>query len=85
MNILFLSVSAGGGHMKAAESLKAYIEEKHPGSRTMVLDSLKYINPILDKLIIGSYINTLKTTPKIYGKLYEIAESLNKKGFIDHY
>jgi processive 1,2-diacylglycerol beta-glucosyltransferase len=75
MNILFLSVSAGGGHMKAAEALKSYIEEKYPESRTMVLDSLKYINPILDKLIIGSYINTLKTTPKIYGKLYEIAET----------
>lgn len=75
MKILFLAISAGGGHMKAAESLKLYIEEKHPDSKTMLVDSLRYINPIVDKLIIGSYINTLKSTPKIYGKLYDIAES----------
>ena len=75
MDILFLSISAGAGHMKAAEALKSYIDEKYPNSRTMVLDSLRYINPIMNKLIIGSYINTLKSTPKIYGKLYEIAES----------
>ncbi len=75
MDILFLSISAGGGHMKAAEALKSHIEERYPGSRTIVVDSLRYINPIVDKLIIGSYINTLKNTPRIYGKLYEIAES----------
>lgn len=75
MDILFLSISAGGGHMKASEALKTHIEESYPESRIILLDSLRYINPIVDKLIIGSYINTLKKTPKIYGKLYDIAES----------
>lgn len=75
MNILFLSISAGEGHMKPAEALISCIKEKYPDSKTKLIDSLRYINPVVNKLIIGSYINTLKTNPKIYGKLYEIAET----------
>lgn len=75
MDILFLSVSAGGGHMKAAESLKSYVEETLPGSRTILLDSLRYINPIIDKVVVGGYLGTLKSTPKLYGKLYELTET----------
>jgi len=75
MNILFLSVSAGGGHMKAAEALKAHVEESYPDSRTILLDTLKYINPIIDKLVIGGYLSTVQVTPKLYGKLYDLAEA----------
>ncbi len=75
MNVLILAISAGAGHIKAAEALKSCIEEKYPGSRTLLVDALRYINPIVDKLVVGSYINALKKSPKIYGKLYEIAES----------
>lgn len=73
MDILFLSISMGAGHMKAAEALKEYVESAWPGSRTMIVDTLKYANPIFDKLVVGGYLNTLKKTPQLYGKLYEIA------------
>lgn len=75
MNILFLSVSAGGGHMKAAEALKAYVEESFTGSKTLILDTLRYINPIINKLVIGGYLSTVQITPKLYGKLYDLAEA----------
>ncbi|MGE5327959.1 MAG: MGDG synthase family glycosyltransferase [Deltaproteobacteria bacterium] len=75
MNILFLSVSAGGGHMKAAEALKSYVEESYPGSKTLLLDTLKYINPIINKLVIGGYLSTVQITPKLYGILYDLAET----------
>ncbi|MGE5472933.1 MAG: MGDG synthase family glycosyltransferase [Ignavibacteriales bacterium] len=75
MNILFLSVSAGGGHMKAAEALKAYVEESFEGSKTILLDTLKYINPIINKLVIGGYLSTVQITPKLYGRLYDLAEA----------
>lgn len=75
MNVLFLSVSAGGGHVKAAEALREIIEEHHPGSRTLILDTLKYTNPMVDKLIVGGYLNTVRKTPQIYGMLYEMSES----------
>lgn len=75
MDVLFLSVSIGAGHLKAAEAIKEGIEQQYPNARTLIIDTLKYINPVVDKLIVGGYINTLKSTPQIYGKLYDMSES----------
>lgn len=74
MDVLFLSVSMGGGHVKAAESIKECVLQYHPGSRALIIDTLNYVNPIIDKLIVGSYLNTVKKTPQLYGKLYELSE-----------
>lgn len=75
MDVLLLTVSTGDGHFKAAEAIKENIEMNHPGSRVLVVDAFKYVNPVIDKLIVGGYINILKKTPQIYGKLYEIADN----------
>jgi processive 1,2-diacylglycerol beta-glucosyltransferase len=77
MKILTLTVSAGCGHSKAAEAIKDSFENnyKHIDVEMKIVNTLKYINPIFDKLIIGSYINALKKTPTIYGKLFDYAES----------
>ena len=75
MDILFLSVSAGGGHAKAAESIMNYVKKKYPDSRSLVVDTVKYISRILNKLVIGSYLNSLKSAPIIFEKIYNMAES----------
>ncbi|MFA6308971.1 MAG: glycosyltransferase, partial [Clostridia bacterium] len=76
MNILFFSVSAGGGHMKAAEAVSNEITRKHPDYRILVVDTLRYANPVVDKFIInGLYLNAVKNTPQIWGKLYDMAET----------
>jgi len=74
MDVLLLSVSTGGGHLKAAEAISEYINCKFPDSRTLVVDTLKYISPVIDRLIVGSYLNTVKNTPQIYKKLYKLSE-----------
>ncbi|AAO34932.1 UDP-glucuronosyltransferase [Clostridium tetani] len=75
MKVLIFSISAGGGHSKAAESLKEYIDLYSSKSTVKVIDTLKYINPIIDKVIIGSYLKTIKITPSLFGKLYDYTES----------
>lgn len=70
MNVLILAVSAGGGHIKAAEALKNHILLKEKDSTIEILDTLKYLNPILDKLVIGGYIKAIQKSPSIYRKLY---------------
>ena len=75
MKVLFLSVSTGGGHFKAAEAIREKIEEKYPGAETLMIDTLKYVNPMIDKLIVGGYLRTVKKTPQIYGKLYNFTET----------
>lgn len=75
MKILILSVSAGGGHIHAAEAIKKYILLNDSKSKVEVVDTLKFINPIIDKLVIGSYLKTLKVSPSLFGKLYNFSET----------
>jgi len=74
MNILFLTAATGGGHVKAALALMQQMEQQIPDCKTSLVDSLKYINPIVDRLITGTYLKTVKNVPGIYGKLYSISE-----------
>lgn len=74
MNILFLTAATGGGHVKAAKALIEYMEKNIPGCRTRLVDALKYINPLIDRLITGTYLSTVKKLPGIYGKLYDLSE-----------
>lgn len=75
MKALILSVSAGGGHISAAEAIKEYILLNDPESETKVIDTIRYINPIIDKVVIGSYLKSLKVTPSLFGKLYDYSEN----------
>ncbi len=79
MNILILTVSAGSGHINAAEAIKDRFESKYPDSNILLVDTYKYVNPLVDKVIVGSYISTIKKTPRIYGKLYALSESRDSK------
>lgn len=88
MRVLILYVSVGTGHMKAAEALKESIEKQFSGWQVDIIDTLKYINPIIDKIVVNSYLGALKNSPKLYSKLYtasgtgtgiyDITKALNK-------
>lgn len=75
MRTLILSISAGGGHVKASEAIEAYIKLDDPKNEVKVVDTIKYINPLLDKVVIGSYLKSLKVSPTLFGKLYDLAET----------
>ena len=74
MRVLFFSVSTGEGHIKAAEALSEYIKRIDPSADILSIDTLRYANPVVDKIVVSTYINMLKRTPKIYGKLYDITD-----------
>lgn len=75
MKAMILSVSAGGGHEHAAEAIRRHIMLKNKDSEIIIVDTLKYINPIIDKVVIGSYLKSLKVSPSLYGKLYSHSET----------
>lgn len=75
MDVLFLSVSTGAGHIKAAQHLQEYIESTYPGSRTLLIDALEYASPWVHRLIVGGYLGTVRNIPQVYGKLYTLSES----------
>jgi len=74
MKALILSVSAGGGHKRTAEAIKNHILINSPDSEIKVLDTLRYIHPFLDMIIVGTYLNSIKIKPSLYGKLYDFTE-----------
>ncbi|WP_265445964.1 MGDG synthase family glycosyltransferase [Acetivibrio straminisolvens] len=74
MNVLFLSISLGSGHIKAAEALRNFITLKYPTARTLIVDTFKYINPLIHTAVVDGYLNIVKYAPQIYGGLYRMSE-----------
>lgn len=74
MRVLIFSVSAGGGHKNAAEALAEEIQNRDPESQVKVIDTIKYISPALDKLVIGTYLNSLKIYPNAFKALYAMSD-----------
>lgn len=77
MKILVLSASTGGGHMKAAEALKTFFDKKD-NINIKVVDTLEYINPILNKTITESYLYMAKKAPKMFGIIYNSSNKESK-------
>lgn len=89
MRALIFSISAGDGHKKTSLAIKNHILLNNTASEVLIVDALQYINPLLDKLIIGSYLKSIKITPIIYKKIYERIDNscevflLRKKSIIN--
>lgn len=73
-NIVILYASVGGGHFKAAEGIKNYIEQNHPECTPHLIDALKYTNKVVDKIVIKSYVNMARYSPKVWGEIYKFSE-----------
>lgn len=71
---VILSVSAGSGHMRAAAAVRSALVEDDPDCDVVILDTFKYTSPLLEKLILGAYMEMLKYTPALYGYLYSRSE-----------
>lgn len=71
MNILIFSVSIGNGHDQVANTLRNQFIQRDNSCRVKIVNTIKFISPILDKVILDSYLNILKFYPKAWGKIYE--------------
>ncbi|WP_454726149.1 MULTISPECIES: MGDG synthase family glycosyltransferase [Cupriavidus] len=68
--ILFLSVSAGAGHMRAAEALRLTAQAEFPEVRTLHLDVMAYVPATFRKLYTDFYIKLVNSYPALWGMLY---------------
>ena len=76
MNILIMSVTAGFGHMATASAIKAALEER--GAKAEIVDTLKYISPLLEKTVADGYLFSTKHLPRVYRRAYDILDKKNK-------
>ncbi|MEN8078005.1 glycosyltransferase [Clostridioides difficile] len=78
MNILILSASTGGGHMRASKAIEGYMTQQNKDINVKIVDSLLYISTILNKTVTGGYVYLATKTPKLYGKLYDLTNKDHK-------
>ncbi|MBT9153502.1 MAG: Processive diacylglycerol beta-glucosyltransferase [Firmicutes bacterium] len=72
MNVMIFSASIGHGHNQVAQALAS--EAKCQGHAVQVIDGLEFVSPFLSKVLLESYLNMLRYTPSVYGKLYQWTE-----------
>lgn len=69
--ILFLSVSAGAGHMRAAEALKEATVLLAPQAEALHLDVMDYVPSTFRKIYTDYYIKLVTKHPALWGMLYQ--------------
>ncbi|MBO8165230.1 MAG: UDP-N-acetylglucosamine--LPS N-acetylglucosamine transferase [Brevibacillus sp.] len=70
--ILIFSASIGNGHNQAAKAMQESLAGK--GYSSMIIDTLEYISPTFHKILLESYTNLLKLSPKTWGRIYHNSE-----------
>lgn len=70
--ILIFSASIGNGHNQAAKALQESLAGN--GYTSMIIDTLEYISPTFHKILLESYMNLLKLSPKMWGRIYHNTE-----------
>ncbi|MEG1256794.1 glycosyltransferase [Clostridium sp.] len=74
MKILILSASTGGGHIKASRALESYVLENEEDAKVKVVDTLEYINPLVNIVVTKGYIILAKYFNFIYKRIYRITD-----------
>mgnify|MGYP002596902599 FL=1 len=78
MRVLILTVTAGQGHNQVAKTLCEYLQSE--GAEALYLDALEYINPVLKESVSYGYLMSAEKLPKVYGKVYRLAEKRDLEG-----
>ena len=70
MKVLLLYAKVGNGHLKAAESIKAALQDIDETIEIDYEDGLEYSSALTNKLIIKGYASLARRLPKFYGTIY---------------
>lgn len=76
--ILVLSVSAGAGHLRAAEAISKTAEEDFPGLKVVHLDVMDFVPKLFRKIYSESYIDVIDRNPALWGFIYHRSDKVEK-------
>lgn len=69
--ILIFYASYGGGHLSAAKSIQECLETSYTNIQIEVIDCIKYINRMLNKVTTGAYNEMAKMFQTYGGKFMQ--------------
>jgi processive 1,2-diacylglycerol beta-glucosyltransferase len=72
--IAVFSVSAGTGHLRAAEALTATGRAKFPDLEVVHIDLMTLVPPLFRELYAGSYLPLVERHPALWGYLYDVSD-----------
>nr|WP_315472307.1 glycosyltransferase [uncultured Undibacterium sp.] len=81
--ILILSVSAGAGHARAAEAIRAYAALHDPVSTVIHLDVMDYVTAGFRKIYTDFYIKLVNKAPTLWGYLYNFTNEAKRDSSIE--
>ncbi len=76
MKILILSCNTGGGHNSAAKAIKEVFDKK--GHTCDIMDVLAFGGQKASDLVCDAYIEIVKKTPALFGKIYEMGNKVGQ-------
>lgn len=76
MKLLILSITTGQGHHQTGLAVANYFEEM--GHQVTQLDCYEYLSPAMKDMVSHGYLVSTKYSPKLYGKMYRLAEKKDK-------
>lgn len=71
MKILIISVSAGAGHVRAANAILETARLKHPDTTVEHIDLIDYVTPALKSVLVDTYEVLATRLPEVWGFLYD--------------
>ncbi len=74
--ILFLSVSAGSGHVRAAEALRSCVIGTHPNVNAIHHDVMQFVPWYMRWIYVDLYIFLIKTAPGLWGHIYRLTNNI---------
>ncbi|MBC7502567.1 MAG: galactosyldiacylglycerol synthase [Herminiimonas sp.] len=83
MRILILSVSAGAGHTRAAEAIRAHADLHQAEVTASHLDVMNYVPASFRKCYTDFYIRLVSRHPAVWGYLYQRTHDARPNGFME--
>jgi processive 1,2-diacylglycerol beta-glucosyltransferase len=80
--ILLLSVSAGAGHMRAAEAIRAFAAKDETEIEATHLDVMNFVPAGFRKIYTDFYINLVNKYPTTWGYLYQVTNDAEPDSFM---
>ena len=82
--IVVFSVSAGTGHVRAAEALAATARATFPDLEVVHFDLMTLVPPLFRELYAGSYQPLVERHPALWGYLYDLSDRPRRESHPDH-
>ena len=80
LRILVLSASAGTGHTRAAEALRACANAQQPSIEATHLDALQFVTPLLRFVYTDAYLFLVRHAPALWRHFYHSTNIAKRNG-----